>query len=67
METGIIIRYKEDIDGQAIADAFDSADYYYEWTDGQFFLEEDIENYDNLEKEIERLIPNTINFWIESI
>jgi hypothetical protein len=66
METGLLIRYKEDLDGQAIAAALDEQDYYYEWTGRQFFLEEHIENYDMLEKEINKLIPNN-NFWIESI
>jgi hypothetical protein len=67
METGLLIRYRNDNDGLAISNILDTWGYYYEWKGRMFFLEEEIENYDLLEEDINKVIPNTINFWIEPV
>ena len=67
METGLIIRYKDEIDGDIIADALNASDYYYEWSGRRFFLKEEIFYYDFLEMELNKIIPREANYWIESI
>lgn len=68
--TGLNIYPSTQIDAQAIKNILEASDLTFEWNSefGCYFLEEEEENYDELETLIDdELMPYEVNYRIEGI
>lgn len=67
--TGLMIYGRTQIDNTRLNELLSNSDFYAEFNhiDGFFFIEEEIDNYDDLEEELNELICTDISYTIEGV